>query len=81
MNGTIQLGPRSGAALGRSAARHRAAVAVVLLAVALAAEVAGVLWIIALHSAPATGPTAFCPAGQRVVAITASGWPVCGANR
>jgi hypothetical protein len=33
------------------------------------------------RSQPAPAPTVFCPSGQHVTGISASGWPVCAPNR
>jgi hypothetical protein len=83
---TVQIGPRGTArlcaALGRVIWRDKLVIA---LAVVLAVQVLGIALLVrnhlaAVHAAPVSVPTAFCPAGQRMTG-TADGWPVCIGDR
>lgn len=92
---SVQVGPRWAGqrcmGWGLAIARDRdlvitavTAVAVVLASLALAALI--VLAVMAAtgrfsQPAPAYVPVVFCPAGQHVTGISASGWPDCAPNR
>jgi hypothetical protein len=83
---SVQVGPRSVgercAAWGLAIARDRFMTVLVVAAVVFEAVLVTVIMLAnaaARDSGPAvfTPPTAFCPAGQYVTSISASGWPVC----
>lgn len=88
---SVQVGPRSPgrrcASWGRVIARERAMT--LLVAGLVAFEFVLVITMIMLghaHRDPVPAvftppPSAFCPAGQHVTGVSASGWPDCAANR
>lgn len=89
---SVQLGPRSVgrrcAAWGLAVARNRFIVGVVIGFVLFEAVLAVVMLMLghAVHrdSVPAvfTPPTTvFCPSGQHVTGVSASGWPDCAPDR
>lgn len=81
----MQVGPRSVgrrcASWGLAIARNRFITILVAAAVIVEAAlvVTGVMLVnaAARNPAPSPAPAAFCPAGQYVESISASGWPVC----
>jgi hypothetical protein len=89
---TVQVGPRragrSCAGWGQAIARERVIVFIVLAGVV--ANVALALVMLSLNHAaqgqvpaiftPTAVPSVFCPAGQHVTGVSASGWPDCAAN-
>jgi hypothetical protein len=83
---SVQVGPRRigrrGAALGLAIARNRFMVILVAGAVMFeAVAVAISLVLAAAQSQPVFVPAVFCPAGQHVTGVSASGWPDCAVNR
>jgi hypothetical protein len=82
---SVQIGPRRAgrccAAWGLAVARDRFITVLVIVTVAVnLAVVMVMLNVAARDSVPAVytpAPTVFCPSGQHVTGVSASGWPDC----
>lgn len=81
---SFQLGPRSVGrglvALWHWKTRLPFLAVLLVLLVLVEAALAVVFFTLNAMAARSQAPTAFCPSGQHVVSVTASGWPDCAVN-